>query len=376
MAMTVQSLHHVNVMRSTARAGDDMIHFDDVPVREEQSAACACPSLPLKQDGYPACRQGVIAQPLRPLHEVAIIGACCPPDFDVPADRGSRMTHEVETRRSRELQAACVPATPVLAEHPPDALVSVAATSPVQERRRQMIIARGEDFLGDDGAVLRGPAPDDGVERDDQRRLRGGFVSAHHCTQRLMAPLDSVGMGFDEHLVRAWCPSIPSRPGLARRVVADRTPQEVKPSLPVEGVQGMADPGLARFKMQSHAAEPLLSDLLRLFDTDAGGVQHHDVVRVDHDLGVVAHGERRRDGRFQSMQGDQGKQRRDHTPLRAAPLGRCPVAILQDTRCKPALDGPSHGRVGVELIQEWLARDSVERAYNFLPPSMTHPPMR
>ena len=76
-----------------------------------------------------------------------------------------------------------------------------------------------------------------------------------------MMTLDGLGAGLDEQRVRARLSSVPSRPGLAGRVVADREAEEVEPRAPVDGVPGVTDPRLARLELQPDPAQPFLGNL-------------------------------------------------------------------------------------------------------------------
>ncbi len=82
------------------------------------------------------------------------------------------------------------------------------------------------------------------------------------------------------------------------------------------------------------------------------------------------------DRRFETVQGDGGEQRRRDSALRGAPLGGSQVQSVHDPCLEPRFDGPPQAWDRLELVQQGRLVDAVERAYNFLPPSMTHPPMR
>src|ERR1043166_854789 len=124
-----------------------------------------------------------------------------------------------------------------------------------------------------------------------------------------MMALDGFGTRFDEQLVRARLLSVTFRPGLAGWIVADRKAEEVEPYASVDGVQSVTDPRLARFELQSDAAQPLPGNLPRSLDSSTRGVQHHEVIRIDHHMWTVVLAEGGGDSSLQTMQGDEREQR-------------------------------------------------------------------
>lgn len=56
--------------------------------------------------------------------------------------------------------------------------------------------------------------------------------------------------------------------------------------MPVDGVQSVTDPRLARFELQPDTAQPLLGNLPRSFYSSTRGVQHHEVIR--HEAEAIA----------------------------------------------------------------------------------------
>ena len=168
----------------------------------------------------------------------------------------------------------------------------MAATGPVQQRREQPVVAGGEDLLGDHRAVVHRPAPDDRVERSDQRLVWCCLVRPDDVAHALMMPLDGVLAGLDERLIRGLFPSAATGSELSGVIAADVESQKLEPGRPVQGESGVSDPGLARFQTQSDTAQPFLRDTLRFLDPFPGRMQDHEVVGVGHDLGTVAATER------------------------------------------------------------------------------------
>jgi hypothetical protein len=76
VAVTVEHLPVVGPVRAPDRTGDRMVHFHEVVhAREVQSTPGAPPLLPLQQ-GSPGWRYfGVVAQPARPVQEIAVVEA-------------------------------------------------------------------------------------------------------------------------------------------------------------------------------------------------------------------------------------------------------------------------------------------------------------
>ena len=95
--MAVQGLHIGQIMRASLDAWDHMIYLDDVPAREEQSAAQTYSPLSLKEDGHPRGRQWVIAEPLHPIPQVAVIGTGHAAHFHVTADGRVGVMHEAQS---------------------------------------------------------------------------------------------------------------------------------------------------------------------------------------------------------------------------------------------------------------------------------------
>src|SRR4051794_6022024 len=239
MAGPVQELHVSQVCCSPECTREQVINLDTTPVSEEQPTAGTPPLLSLEQDRDPACGQRVLTQPLGPIHEVSIERTGGAAHFDMTSDGRIGMVDEAQTVWRGELQPAGCATAPVLIEHPSQTLVTVTAASPVLERAHQVVVARGEHPLGDDRTVVRRPPSDDRVERDQQRLVRRGLVTTDHRPEGLMMTLDGLGTGLDEQRVRARLSSVPLRPGLAGRVVADREAEEVESNAPVDGVSGV-----------------------------------------------------------------------------------------------------------------------------------------
>ncbi len=103
--------------------------------------------------------------------------------------------------------------------------------------------------------------------------------------------------------------SVFSRPGLAGRIVADRKAEEVESHVPVDGTQSVTDPRLARFELQSDAAQLSLGNLPRSFDSSTRGVQHHEVIRIDRHVWTVVIAEGGSDNSLQAVHGDEREQR-------------------------------------------------------------------
>jgi len=66
------------------------------------------------------------------------------------------------------------------------------------------------------------------------------------------------------------------------------------------------------------------------------------------------------DGRFESMQGDGGEERRNDAAGRRPLLGRSQVHALHHPGLEPCFDGSPEGRGGVELVQQGCVVDAIE----------------
>src|SRR5215510_15898022 len=157
--------------------------------------------------------------------------------------------HEAQSVWGRKLQPTCRTPTPIVVEDPPDTFVSVASARPMLQCGQEVVVARGNDPLGDDRPVIYRPATNDWIELHDQRHVGCGVVSPHDSPQGVKVPSDGRGAGFDEPLVRAGRPSVMPRSGCTRGVMPDRKTQESNPHLPVDGVQRVTAPGVARLAM-------------------------------------------------------------------------------------------------------------------------------
>ncbi len=142
-------------------------------------------------------------------------------------------------------------------------------------------------------------------------------------------------------------------------------------------MQGVRHPRLRWTQVQPYVGEPSFHGLPARLDAFQVRTEDHQVVGVPNE---VDRGPRlpigRRGGSFQAVQGNIHEQRRDHAPLRAPPWGGRDLAVGQDPRFQPGLDRLSERRRGVQFGEEGGMPNVLERAYNFLPPSITQSLMR
>ena len=104
------------------------------------------------------------------------------------------------------------------------------------------------------------------------------------------------------------------RPSFRGRVLPGRSSggsksQGSRTHTPVDGMQSVTDPRLARFELQPDAAQPFLGNLPRSLDSGTCGMQHHEVIRIDHHMWTVVMAEGGGDSSLQTMQSDEREQR-------------------------------------------------------------------
>jgi hypothetical protein len=124
-----------------------------------------------------------------------------------------------------------------------------------------------------------------------------------------------------------------SQPGLARRIVADRKAEEVEPHVPVDGVQSVTDPRLARFELHPDAAQPFLGNLPRSLNSSTRGVQHHEIIRINHRMWTVVLAEGGGDGSLQAMRGNEREQRDTRHRLAGCPTRLVSLAFTLVEAC-------------------------------------------
>src|SRR4051812_25379407 len=122
-----------------------------------------------------------------------------------------------------------------------------------------------EDLGATDCPVVIAPAPDYWVQGTDQVLLSCAPHVPHYIGQLLLVESHLLLAGLDDGLEAEW---LPARcfPGVVgpNGKLSDGKAKEVEANLAIDLLQGMTNPGLARFQFQTHSLQPLLRDGLAL----------------------------------------------------------------------------------------------------------------
>src|SRR5689334_23244450 len=119
-------------------------------------------------------------QPLYPVDEVAIIGTGRALYFHMALDWSGCVFFQPIAILGRERPACALVQCPVFVANPTRCLIRVSASCPVSQQAVKPPVAVTEGFLGNDGAVVVGPAGDDWVQLPNQRFLERRAVLVYH----------------------------------------------------------------------------------------------------------------------------------------------------------------------------------------------------
>src|SRR5262245_52968702 len=153
----------------------DVINLNAVIVVEAQATRRTAPLLPFEQLGQSWTDARMPSASCTPIHPITVVGTAVAPDFDVPCNGHLTMRaegHSVRVRRGRGKGETGMPLMPVAFQCPRDRLHWVTPVCPAAELYPQEVIKSSIDGLAHTGAVIGGPAPDEGVELTDQCALR------------------------------------------------------------------------------------------------------------------------------------------------------------------------------------------------------------
>jgi len=210
-----------------------------------------------------------------------------------------------------------------------------------------------EGGLGNDRGVVVAPSPDEGVEASDEDLL-GRSTEVPHFLFELpeMGPLCGVrglDMGFESQRG-----SVASRAGFIFPdwILPNVEPQEVTPRGPVEGMEGVSNPGFTGLEDQPHAVEPRGRDSLSLPDDLRVPMEDHKVIGHPDHFGLppqtaLEGGKGGSDRGLQPMQSHIHQEWGEDCPLRGTGVRREEFLPVHDTRLEPGLNGLSQGRKGV-----------------------------
>ena len=71
------------IILATEGKGDTVVNFQQVIISKKETASWTLPFLKSEQFGFLASHQGMLFEPLRPVHQITIIGTGLTANFDV-----------------------------------------------------------------------------------------------------------------------------------------------------------------------------------------------------------------------------------------------------------------------------------------------------
>ena len=94
VAMSMESLKVRKCLCASQTEREDVIYFYQIPILEVQSTVSASSFVAFEQLSERAVCHGMIFEPLCPIDEVSIVGACCSSDFDMALDSRTSVSPE------------------------------------------------------------------------------------------------------------------------------------------------------------------------------------------------------------------------------------------------------------------------------------------
>lgn len=159
----------------------------------------------------------------------------------------------LEFERTRCKAPSSMLDAPILSRTPSLPFVWMTTTCPGPQFLEQPAIDRVQCLLAAHGGVVIGPAFDFGVQLGNQCGLRRLLVVVDDGSERPDLALDVRFAWLDDGLEPERLASAVVRGvRLANSILAYLKPQKVKPDGIVVAIEGMRDPGFARFQFQSH----------------------------------------------------------------------------------------------------------------------------
>ena len=201
------------------------------------------------------------------------------------------------------------------------------------------------------------------------------------CRQRRPVALHRLVTWPDE---RFEAPA-PRRVVLARSVLAHLEAQEIEACFALDFFKRVGDTRLVLAQLQSDALQPCLRQVATLFNNGSVPMEDHQIVCVSDDLRLPVEltaglcrvssrpgWEVRADKRFESVQSDVRQQRRRDATLRCAARRCGEHVVVEHPGLEPRFHEAVQGRECVELAEEGVLVDPVERPHTFIPLSTTH----
>src|SRR4029453_6449753 len=225
-----------------------VMDFDQVIRREEESARLAAPLLLLHQRRQSPRYAWVFPPPCRPTPPVPVIRAGLPLHFDVSNHRHARVLVQGRSLSLPELPALAWRGIPVAAGGPPPTLGRVPEKPPSSALLLESVVEPMEGLRADDRPIVIGPPSDDGVPHPNQVRLLGRLILA----DPRRPPRPVAFHPFWTWLEEGFEATSPRRVVLARVILANLEAKQVEACFAFSFFKCMGDAGLLFTQLQSN----------------------------------------------------------------------------------------------------------------------------
>ena len=160
-------------------------------------------------------RRAVLVPAVSPVPgQAGVVGGCRALDHDVAADRRPGMLDQagpgVLVTEDPPVFPVGVELPEIPGRDPAPALVRVRVPRPLPGELPHVVPQRGECAAGHLAPVVGRPAPDDGVERDDDRQRVGAAHRAHFLREPLPVPPDGRLGRLDQQLAVTIAADVPA----------------------------------------------------------------------------------------------------------------------------------------------------------------------
>jgi len=285
----MQQLPVVSRIPPSVLFGQDVIDFHLVPIREVQTACSTSPLLLLQEPGDARGYVWMVSYSFAPVDPVSVVGTTCALDFHMSLDGGVCMAGEAgSTVGWLEGPAFPVVYSPVCARDPVFLLVGVAGDCPALQHRVDGVVKGLKDPGTGHMRVVMAPAHNLGIQRLNERLLRGVRMMVNRLAQFGHMSADRRLTGFDQRFetMQASLAIFP-RMGFARWVLSDMKAKEVESRSSLCCYEGGGEARLAGFQSESHVLQPLCRHVLTLHNDLAFLVEDHKGIGIDHDFGCL-----------------------------------------------------------------------------------------
>jgi len=300
--------------------------------------------------------------------------------FDVSHNRDTRVSVERWSLGIPEVPAFAGGGVPVSLDCPPPTLARVPEKRPSSELLIQAVVEQMKGPCTDHCTIVISPASDDRVEYADQVRLLGRLMLTDQRRQRRPVAFHRLVAWPDERFEATSLRRIV----LARSVLTHLETKKVEACFTRDFFKRVGDARLLLTQLQADALQPCLRQVATLFDDGSVPVEDHQIVRVSDDLGLpmelLARVFRvpsrpgwkvRANKRFESVQRDVRQQWRRDATLWCAARRFGEHVVVEHPGLEPRFHEAVQSRECLELAEEGLLVDAVERSCMLMPPSRT-----